>query len=97
MSSPFPPYVPPAGSPPLPPPAPPEPDPIPEATGPALNPGDLVAYVHHDDYASPPTDRHQVILVVRTSGDGRVQGVPVGYADQMAVFDGGQLVPLDEL
>lgn len=80
-----------------PPPPPPEPEPAPEPAGPVLVPGDLVAYTHHDDYASPPTDRHQVILVVRVAGDGRVFGVPIGYADQMATFDAAALSPLDEL
>jgi hypothetical protein len=96
---PFPPVVPPAGSAPL---APPEPPPAPEPDPDApqarvYEPGNLVAYVHHDDYASPPADRHQVILVVRGAGDGRVQGIPVGYADELAVFDPADLVPLDEL
>lgn len=99
MTSPFPPFppaVPPAGSPPLPPPPPP-PAPEPDPDAPTYAAGDLVAYTHHDAYASPPADRHQVILIVRADGDGRVQGIPVAYADQLATFDPGDLVPLDEL
>jgi hypothetical protein len=83
-------------APPPPPPAP-EPAPEPEAPAPVHAPGDLVAYTHHDDYASPPTDRHQVVLVVAVAGDGRVFGVPIAYADQLATFDAAGLVPLDEL
>jgi hypothetical protein len=69
----------------------------PAAAAPSVAPGDVRAYELHDAYARPPQSRHQIILVVRAAGDGQVYGVPIGYADELAVFDARELLPVDEL
>jgi hypothetical protein len=81
--------------PPPPPPLPPEPEPA----GPPVDaqPGQLYTYAHHDDYASPPSVRRQLVLVVRAGGDGQVAVVPLGYADQLAELPASALSPLEAL
>lgn len=78
--------------------APPAAEAAPPAPAPVLvEPGRVYAYSRHDDYASPPRVRHQLILAVRVDGDGAVAGVPVGYADELAEFPAGELGPVDGL
>jgi hypothetical protein len=63
----------------------------------SVAPGAVVAYLHHDPYATVGAgDRHQLVLVIGAA-DGQVFGIPLGYADEAAAFDAGELVPLDEL
>lgn len=62
-----------------------------------VEPGRVYAYSKHDDYATPPRVRSQLVLVVRVEGDGQVAGVPIGYADELGHFPAGELGPLDAL
>src|SRR5260370_38603482 len=58
-------------------------------------PGSLARYTSRDDYADPPRDRDQVILVTGydTGPDGQVtvRGFALGFADQGAAFHPGRL------
>jgi len=62
-----------------------------------VEPGRVYAYTRHDDYATPPRDRHQLMLVIRVEGDGQVAAVPIAYADELAHLPASELGPVDAL
>jgi hypothetical protein len=53
--------------------------------------GEMVAYPSHDAYASPPRERVQLVYVTGIDENGRIYGKPMGFADEGAVFEPGQL------